>query len=241
MSPLPKEAMHDLSLFLDSEITEEALLILELLSCQQCYNSEIVASGILSFILERIKNPKSKHNNLALRVLCNMSAHTDLGHHLIYLGFIEDLVPFLDDLLLCGYCVKIFRNLCAIEEAAAHFCENERCITSIVELLEVGKDEEQEHALDILLSLYYQQDELRGILLQDGNVSSLVNISENGSCSGKLLSVELLQLLQDEHSQICSLSDTSQSTNGNSKAKDSCSKPLGLFGRIKLRFRKSIR
>lgn len=237
--PLPKEAIHDLSLFLDSEITEEALLILELLSCQQFYNSEIVASGILSFILERIKNPKSKHNNLALRVLCNMSAHTDLGHHLIYLGFIQDLVPFLDDLLLCGYCVKIFRNLCAIEEAAAHFCENERCIPSIVELLEVGKDEEQEHALDILLSLYYQQDELRGILLQDGIVSSLVNISENGSCRGKLLSVELLQLLYDEHSQVCSLSDTSQSTNGNSKAKDSRSKPLGLFGRIKLRFRKS--
>nr|GEY16288.1 U-box domain-containing protein 5-like [Tanacetum cinerariifolium]GEY16298.1 U-box domain-containing protein 5-like [Tanacetum cinerariifolium] len=228
--PLPKEAMHDISLFLGSEITEEALLILELLSCQQCDSSEIVASGILSFILEQIKNPKSKHNNVALRVLCNMSAHTDLGHHLIYLGFIQDLVPFLDDLLLCGYCVKIFRNLCTIEEAAVHFFEHERCITSIGELLEVGKDDEQEHALDILLSLYYQRDELREILLQDGIVSSLVNISGNGSCRGKLLSVELLQLLNDEHSQVCSLSDTSQSTNSNPKLKDSGSKSLGLFG-----------
>nr|GEY30511.1 U-box domain-containing protein 5-like [Tanacetum cinerariifolium] len=134
--------MHDLLLFLDSEITEAALLMLELLSCQQCYSSEIVASGILSFILEQFKNPKSMHNNVALRVLFNMSAHTDLGHNLIYLEFIQDLVPCLDDLLLSSYCVKIFRNLCAIEEAAAHFFEHERYITSIGELLEVGRQVE---------------------------------------------------------------------------------------------------
>ncbi|GJZ70284.1 U-box domain-containing protein 5-like protein [Tanacetum coccineum] len=143
--------MHDLLLFL-AEITEEALLMLELLSCQQYYSSEIVGSDILSFILEQFKNPKSKHNNVALRVLCNMSAHTDLGHNLIYLGFIQDPVPFLDDLLLSSYRVKIFSNLCAIKEVAAHSFEHERCITSIGELLEVGKDDEQEHALNIFRS-----------------------------------------------------------------------------------------
>nr|XP_043615426.1 U-box domain-containing protein 5-like isoform X2 [Erigeron canadensis] len=242
--PLPKDAIFDLYSFLDSEIAEEVLLILEVLSSQQHYTSEIVKSGILLFVLELIRNPKSIHHNVAMRVLCNMSAHTDLGHHLIYLGFIEDLMPFLDDLLLTGYCVKIFKNLCSIEEAAAHFVEDENCIVSIGELLEVGKDEEQEHALDILLMLYYQRDEVREILMQDSIISSLVNLSGNGSSKGKLISVELLQLLNnvpDDHSQVCSFSNTPQSTNGGSKTNNSCSKSPGLFFRIKAKFRKSVR
>ncbi|KAI3759137.1 hypothetical protein L6452_06712 [Arctium lappa] len=241
--PLPEHAMYDLSLFLDSEITEEALSILELLSCQQHYNSEIVASGILPFILELIKNPKSRYHNLALRVVCNLSAHMDLGHHLIYLGFIQHLVPILDEVLLYGYCLKIFRNLCAIEEAAAHFVENDNCIASIGELLEVGKDEEQEHALDILLDLCYQREELRERVMQDSIVACLVDISKNGSCKGRLLAVELLQVLGNtpDDRSLCTISDTTQSTNDNLKANNSCSKKLGLFGRIKARFKKSVR
>lgn len=257
--PLPKDAIYDLFLFLDSEITEEALQILEILSCQHYYNPHIIASGILSFLQELIKNPKkSKNHNVALRVLCNLSVHNDLGHHLIYLGFIDQLVPFLDEVFLSGHCIKIFRNLCAIDEAAASFFENERCIESIGELLEVGKEEEQEHALDILITLYYQREELHEILMKDGIISSLALLSENGSCHGKLIAVELLQLLNNvpgDHSQLCSFTDTSQSTNGNlklnmdssesandkPKPKKSCSKSSGLFRRIKEKFRKAIR
>lgn len=241
--PLPKDAMHDLFLFLDSEITEEALLILEVLSCQKHYTSEIVTSGILSFVLELIKNPKSKHHNVTLRVVCNMSTQIDIGHHLIYLGFIEDLVPFLDDLLLSSYCIKIFRNLCAIEEAASHFVENESCIVSMGELLEVGKDEEQESVLDILLLLYYQREEVRELLKHDTIVSSLVNISGNGSCKGKLISIELLRLLNnhDDRSQVCTFTYTSQSTNSDPNVKNSASKSPGLFGRMISKFRKSVR
>ncbi|KAJ9567609.1 hypothetical protein OSB04_003575 [Centaurea solstitialis] len=240
---LPEKSIYDLSLFLNSEITEEALSILELLSCQQHYNPEIVASGILSFILELINNPKSRYHTLALRVLCNLSAHIDLGHHLIYLGFIQHLVPILDEVLLYGYCLKIFRNLCAIEEAAAHFVENDRCIASIGELLEVGKDEEQEHAVDILLDLSYQCEELRERMMQDSIISCLADISGNGSCKGRLLAAELLQVLGNtpDDRSLCTISDTtSHSTNGNLKANKSCSKKSGLFGRIKARFKKSV-
>ncbi|XP_023737056.1 U-box domain-containing protein 5 [Lactuca sativa] len=261
MPPLPKDAIYDLFTFLDSdlEITEEALQILEILSSQDHYNSEIVASRILTFLQELIKTPKkSKHHNVALRVLCNLSKHNDLGNHLIYLGFIEDLVPFLDEILLSGLCIKIFWNLGAIDEAAAHFLENDRCIESIGELLEVGKEEEQEHALDILISLYYQREELHEILMQiDGIISSLAHISKNGSCQGKLIAVELLRLLNnvpDDNSLACSFSDTSQSTNGNLKQgidssqptsgdlkpKKSCSE-LGLFRKLKAKFRKLVR
>lgn len=238
--PLPKDVMSDLSLFLDSDIIEEALMILELLSFHQHYTSEIVTSGILLTVIKLIKNQKSKHHNVnvALRVLCNLSAHMDLGHHMIYLGFIQDLVPFLDDLLLSGYCIKIFKNLCAIEEAAAQFDEN--CIRSIGELIEVGKDDEQEDAVEILLSVYYLRDEASAILMQEGVVSSLVNLSRNGTSKGRELSAELLELLNndpDDCSQICCLSDTSQSTNGNPKTS---SKSSGFFGRIKSKFRRLI-
>ncbi|KAJ0527430.1 putative armadillo-like helical protein [Helianthus annuus] len=255
--PLLKDVMSDLSLFLDSDITEEALQILELLSFHHHYTSEIVTSGILLTVIKLIKNPKSKQHNviMALRVLCNLSAHMDLGHHMIYLGFIQDLVTFLDDLLLSSYCIKVFKNLCAIEEAADQFHIN--CITSIGELLELGKDEEQEDAAEILLSLYCQREELRGILLQENIVSNLVSINGNGSSKGRLLAGELLQLLNngaDDCLQAFNLSDTSQSTNGNfktcSKSSDTsqstsgkvktCSKSTGFFGRLKSKFRKFV-
>ncbi|MFS7998932.1 putative armadillo-like helical protein [Helianthus anomalus] len=241
MPRLPKGVMSDLSLFLDSDITEEALLVLEVLSCQRRYTYEIVTSGILLFLLEVIKNQQSNHHHVGLRVLCNLSAHEDLGHHMIHLGFIQHLVPFLDELLLSGYCVKIFGNLCAIEEAAAHFVENESCITSIGELLELDyKVEEQEHALEILTSLYYQHEQVRKILLQDGIISALGYLSGNGSCKCKSMSVELLRLLNntlDDHSQTSSLSDTSGSTDGSHKTSSKSSG--GFFRRIKLKFRKS--
>ncbi|KAD1469146.1 hypothetical protein E3N88_42771 [Mikania micrantha] len=229
--PLPKGVISDLSLFLDSDITEEALLVLQLLSCQQHYTRDMVTSGILLFLQRAINDPKNKHHNVTLKVLCNLSAHEDLGHHMIYLGFIQDLVPFLDELLLSGYCVQIFKNLCNIEEAAAHFVENESCITSIGELLELGKVEEQENALEILTLLYYQREEAREILMQDDIISSLVHLSENGSCKGKLMSVELLRLLNnapDDCSQVYSLSDASQSTNGDLRTRRKSS--VGFFG-----------
>ncbi|XP_024970070.1 U-box domain-containing protein 5-like [Cynara cardunculus var. scolymus] len=240
--PLPENAIYDLSLFLRSEIMEEALSILELLSCHQQYNSEIVAYGILPFLLELIKNPKSRYHDLTLRVLCNLSAHIDLGHHLIYLGFIQHLIPILDEVLFYGYCLKIFKNLCAIDEAATHFVEHDNCIVSIGELLEVGKDEEQEHALDILLDLCYQRDELRERAIQASITSCLVDISRHGSCKGRLLAAELLHVLGNtpDDRSLCTISDTSQSTNSNLKANKPCSKKSGLFGRIKAKFRKSV-
>ncbi|KAD0059714.1 hypothetical protein E3N88_44856 [Mikania micrantha] len=97
------------------------------------------------------------------------------------------------------------------KEAAAHFVENESCITSIGELLELGKVEEQENALEILTLLYYQREEAREILMQDDIISSLVHLSENGSCKGKLMSVELLRKIRDrwdeDKSYLCSFYD----------------------------------
>ncbi|KVI06552.1 Armadillo-like helical [Cynara cardunculus var. scolymus] len=174
-------------------------------------NSEIVSSGLPSFLLELIKNPNSEHHNFALRILCNLSAHTNLGDHLVYLGFIQHLVPFLDDYILSAYCVKIFRNLCTIEEAAAQLIGDENCIESIGDILDQeGKDEEQENALHILLCLCHQHEELRDVLMQESIVSSLVDISQNGSCGGKLTSMKLLKFLNND--QECSTTDVRQNT-----------------------------
>ncbi|XP_024973369.1 U-box domain-containing protein 5-like [Cynara cardunculus var. scolymus] len=209
---LPKEAMHYLYLFLDSEIIEEALPILELLSCHQQYSSEIVSSGVPSFLLQLIKNSNREHHNFALRILCNLSAHTDLGDHLVCLGFIQHLVPFLDDRMLSAYCVKIFRNLCTIEEVAAQLIKDENCIESIGEILDQGdKDEEQDNALHILLCLCHQHEQLREVLMQESIVSSLVDISQNGSSGGKLISMKLLQFLNND--QECFIADVRQNTN----------------------------
>ncbi|KVI06554.1 Armadillo-like helical [Cynara cardunculus var. scolymus] len=194
------------------KIIEEALPILELLSCHQHYSSEIVSSGVPSFLLQLIKNSNREHHNFALRILCNLSAHTDLGDHLVCLGFIQHLVPFLDDRILSAYCVKIFRNLCTVEEVAAQLIEDENCIESIREILDQGgKDEEQDNALHILLCLCHQHEQLREVLMQESIVSSLVDISQNGSSEGKLISIKLLQFLKNDQERF--IADVCQNTN----------------------------
>lgn len=204
--PLPKDAFGLLTSFLESEINEEIFAIMEVLSSQQCYKSEIVASGVLSSILRVLEDPISNYHLPAMRALCNFSVHTDIGHHIIYLGYIPKLVPFLDDLILAGHCINILKNLCTIEEGAIEIVNTDNCIASIGELLELCTDEEQELCVEVLLSLCYQRGDFCELVMQQSILSSLHNISISGNSRGKLIATELLQLLKnvkDGHSQDC--------------------------------------
>uniref|UniRef100_A0A5B6YNF0 RING-type E3 ubiquitin transferase n=2 Tax=Davidia involucrata TaxID=16924 RepID=A0A5B6YNF0_DAVIN len=246
--PLHEDAIFVLSSFLDSEITEEALAIMEVLSSQQYYKSEIVASGVLPSILRVLEMQISEFHLLAMKILCNLSAKSDIGHHMIYLDYIPKLAPFLGDRALAGYCIKIFRNLCNTEEARVAVAESNACIASIAELLEIGTDEEQELAMDILLSLCYQCAEYCQLVMKESIVQSLDNISVNGNTRGKVIATELLQLLRDfpdAHAQEGSIPNTglnleiSRDSADRLKEKKS-SKASGLLGKKMSKFSKAI-
>ncbi|KAA8537614.1 hypothetical protein F0562_027222 [Nyssa sinensis] len=195
--PLHEDAIFVLSSFLDSEITEEALAIMEMLSSQQYYKSEIVASCVLPSILRVLETQISEFHLLAMKILHNLSANCDTGHHMIYLDYIPKLAPFLGDHALAGYCIKIFKNLCNNEEARFAIAESNACIVSIAKLLEIGTNEEQELSMDVLLSLCHQCAEYCQLVVKESILPSLFHISVNGNSRGQVIAMELLQLLRD--------------------------------------------
>ena len=80
---------------------------------------------------------------------------------------------------------------------AVLIAETNGCIASIAELLETGSREEQEHGVAILHSLCSQSLEYCLLVMKEGVIPSLVDISVNGNAKGKETSMKLLHLLKD--------------------------------------------
>lgn len=246
MPPLHEDAIYVLASFLDSEITEEALAIMEVLSCQRHYKSEIVASGVLPSIIKFLDTKMKKFHVLALKILCNLSSNHDMGYHIVYLDCIPKLAPFFVDHKLAGYCIKIFRNLCDIEEVRITVAETNQCIDFIAKILENASEEEQEDALEVLLSLCHYREEYGQLFREDHIVQSLFHISLNGNARGQEIAKELLQLLRNiKNDPVLECSSSSSTSDEviqdfviNSKGKKLPLKASRILGKKILRFRK---
>ncbi|KAF9610902.1 hypothetical protein IFM89_025490 [Coptis chinensis] len=192
-----EDVCHLLVSFLDSEIIEEALAIIEVLSEDQYCKSEVVASGALPSILTIIKFGKRELQVPALKIVCNLSSQTNIGTQIIHLGYVPNLISFLDDRSLAPHCIRTLENLCTTEEGRLAVGEAKYFIASIIALLEIGSHEEQEHAVAVLLSLCCHRFEYCQLVLQGGVVPSLATISINGNSKGRKNALELLRLLMD--------------------------------------------
>ncbi|KAF8409975.1 hypothetical protein HHK36_002495 [Tetracentron sinense] len=232
------DAFYLLASFLDSEITEEALAIIEVLSGHQYCKSKIVASGALPSILKVLDTQISELHAPAIRILYNLSSNSDVGSHIVYLECIPMLIPFLGNSSLSVYCMNIFKNLSNTEEARDAIAESNECIASIAELLETGNHEEQEHAVAVLLSICSQWVGYCHMVLKEGVIPSLVSISNNGNTIGKAYATDLLHLLRDiRHSDVleCPPShdgsnfEISQDSGNKLKEKKLSSRAFGYF------------
>ncbi|KAK6938825.1 U-box domain [Dillenia turbinata] len=223
MPPLREDAIYTLASFLDSEITGVVLSIIEVLSCQQYFKSEIVASGVLPSISKILDSRIRDHHVLAVKILCNLSSNRDIGHHIIYLDCIPKLVALMEDRVLAGYCVKIFKNLSNIEEALVALDESEISISSFAKLLDNGSQEEQEHAVEVILTLCYLSSKYCDLVVQDNLIKSLINLSKNGSIKANEIALELVQLLRGPSEYVagkCAGSECDDST----KRRNHCKK-----------------
>lgn len=244
MPPLDENAIYVLASFLDSEITEKALTIMEVLSCHRVYKSDIVASGVIPSILKVFDTQTMEFHELALKILCNLSCKSDMAYHIVYLDCIPKLVPFLGDSRLARYCLNLMNNLCHIEEGRRAVAETNSCIISITKLLDNGTKQEQETSLEILLSLCYEQDECCQLVMGKSIIQCLFRVSVNGNSRAKVIATELLQLLghNTEGVSDCSSSnaglnsDISTDSGSRSKAKKSTSNAFGYLGRKFSRF-----
>ncbi|KAM3758489.1 hypothetical protein ACB098_01G048000 [Castanea mollissima] len=196
MPPFDEDEIYVLASYLESEITGEALAIIEILSCQSNYQSMMVASGVLPSILKLLDTQYREFHRIVMKILCNLSCNADVGYHIVYLDFIPKLVPFLADHNHARFCIKIIRNLCDIEEVRIALAETSSCISAFAKVLETGTEEEQEHAVYVLLSLCHESVEFCQLVMKENIKRLLFNLSVNKNSRGKGIAIKLLQFLE---------------------------------------------
>ncbi|KAF3439348.1 hypothetical protein FNV43_RR17625 [Rhamnella rubrinervis] len=234
---LRENAFDLLASFLDSEVTEEVLTIMEVLSAYQYCRPKITASGALTSILKILDSQMRDFQEKALKILRHLSSDSNFCSRIVPSKCIPKLVSLFKDSNLTGSCLLIMKNLCDIEGARVSVVETDGCIGSIAEVLETGSCEDQEHAVFILLSLCSQRVEYCQLVMDEGVIPALVRISVNGNDKGMIGALELLRLLRDvmkgEDEQECAdfdLQANRESRNQSSERKSS--KAFKLFGRF---------
>ncbi|XP_022136490.1 U-box domain-containing protein 5 isoform X2 [Momordica charantia] len=198
---VPEKILTTLASLLHSEVTYEVLAVLEALSSHHKCGSNFVASGVLTSVAEFLDSEIKDLQEFAIKAFYNLSSKSNICSDIVSLGCIPKLVPLLNDEVLSGKCMFILKNLCHTEEARISIIETNGCITSIAQRLEMGSLEDQEHAVTILLSLCSQRVEYCELVMAEGVIPPLNNISVYGSKEGKAGAYELLRLLKDAQDQ----------------------------------------
>lgn len=234
ISYLHENAISLLSSFLDSEVIEEALVILEVLSGHPCCRSKITASGALVSIIKILDSQSKEFVELAIKILQNLSSNNEICSQIVSFECIQKLVPYINDSNLARYCIVLLKNLCDTEEGRVSVAETNGCIASIAELLESGSREDQEHAVAILLFLCSQRVQYCQLVMDEGVIPSLVDISINGNDKGRVGALELLRQLKDieyvdEKESFESDIDADRNASLHSKEMKASSKTSGLF------------
>lgn len=194
---MSKDAYWLISEFLESEVIEEALVITEELSSHQNCRPEIASSGALTYIFKILDTQIIEIQTPALKILYNLTLTRNVRSFVDSSNLIPKLVTLSEDDSLSRYCVAILTNLCGNQDNKSIIAETNGCIPFIARVLESDSCEEQEQALEILLSLCAQSIEYCRLVMDEGVIPSVVSISINGNDNGKAKAHEMLRLLRD--------------------------------------------
>lgn len=135
--------------------TEEALSIIEALSCHEDCKYTMAASTVFSSVLKLLVDSDSKQiQKSAIIVLKNLSSNKDTHTFIDSSNLIPKLMHFFQDRDLAAHVITVFDNFCLTEEFMAAVSETDGFIGQIAELLEFESSEVQEHAVSVLHSLW---------------------------------------------------------------------------------------
>uniref|UniRef100_M8BQ79 RING-type E3 ubiquitin transferase n=1 Tax=Aegilops tauschii TaxID=37682 RepID=M8BQ79_AEGTA len=194
---ITEDAVRLIVSFLDSELKLEALLILhELLHHPICRESPLMASLVAPSVIGALDTGDNECLQLALKMICELSSSNDVKSLLVSPGIIAKLSTLLSEVSLTEYCLKILRNLCEVKQAADLIIRSEHCIGSISDHLDTGSRSEQEHASVILHTVCSRSTEAdRFLVMKEGVIPALVDLSVYGTEGAKASSIKLLQTL----------------------------------------------
>ncbi|KAK1269014.1 U-box domain-containing protein 5 [Acorus gramineus] len=185
-----------LACLLESGIIEESLGIVQFFSGGAEYKPKILASGVLLSVVKILCSHAADVTKHAVRILSDLSSHHDSRSYILTSECISKLVLLLGDSRFATCCIEILRNVCDAEVVKVAIAEADGCVASIVELLELGNHEEQEHAVAVLYSLCTYRTGYCFLVLQEGVIPPLESISVNGSIRVKGTAKKLLYLLR---------------------------------------------
>lgn len=193
-----EEAFRLITSFLDSELKVEALLTLhELIQHSSSPRSHVMASVVTPPLFRILASEDIEGLELSLNIICELSCDADIRSSLVSMGIISKLVPIFTEGSFVECCLEILRNLCDMEEAAARITRTDRCLASIAEYLDTGSPKEREHAVVILLAICSRSIEDCLLVMKEGVIPALVDLSVNGTEESKSCSIKLLHLLRD--------------------------------------------
>ncbi|XP_020591753.1 U-box domain-containing protein 5-like [Phalaenopsis equestris] len=191
-----EDVIQILSSLLNCGIDREALMILQKVSIHPDFVPHIVSSSIPLKVIKFINSENSELIEIAMKILSELSSNGEMRSLFLCSGYIEKIGQFLCVKSLGKFSLNILENLVCDEEALMLIADCNSCIASIAEVLEFGGPE-QEQAVAIFLSLCSRNLRNCLLVLKEGIIPSLVNISVTGSEKGKENSLKLLHVLRD--------------------------------------------
>ncbi|KAJ1280638.1 hypothetical protein BS78_04G248000 [Paspalum vaginatum] len=193
-----EEAFHLITSFLDTELKIEALLTLhKLVQHSGRPRSHVMASVVTPPLFKILSSEDTEGLELSLKIICELSSDADIRSSLVSMGIISKLIPIFTEGNFVECCLEILRNLCDMEEATTRITRTDQCLGSVTEYLDTGSPKEREHAVVILLAICSRSAEDCLLVMKEGVIPALVDLSVNGTEEGKGCSMKLLHLLRD--------------------------------------------
>ncbi|KAL4577635.1 hypothetical protein LXL04_013745 [Taraxacum kok-saghyz] len=198
---LSSDAYRLISELLGSEVKEEALAIMEGLSSHENHRSKIASSGAVTHISNILDNTQTpQFQTPALKILNNLTSNRNF-RSLRSSELIPKLVSLSEIDSLSSYCIAILKNLCGDQDNKSIIAETNGCMAFVANVLESESCEDQEQALEILVSLCSQSIDYCRLVMDEGVIPAIVCISINGNDKGKAKAHEMLRLLRDTGSE----------------------------------------
>uniref|UniRef100_A0A0A9BXX3 U-box domain-containing protein n=1 Tax=Arundo donax TaxID=35708 RepID=A0A0A9BXX3_ARUDO len=207
------------------------MMLHELLQQPSCRKSSLLASVVAPSVFGALDTGDTKCLEVALKIICKISSDDDTKSYLVSSGIIAKLCPLLSEGRHTECCLNILRNLSDVKEAADFIIGSDNCLSSISDNLDTGSCREREHAVVILLAVCSHSTEDCSLVMKEGVIPALVELSVNGTNFAKDYSIKMLQLLRDYFSSSCSREVATNHAAENPSNGSICKQPISNSAR----------
>lgn len=175
------------------------------LSCLEQAKPIIGSSIAIPFLINVLlteNDSQSRHDSL--HALFNLSTNPSNIPHLLSAKIMEGLVSLITDSAPAGdhpwteKSIAVLINLASSKMARHEMTETPSLISGLCTILEMGEPIEQEQSAACLLILCNGNKKCSQMVLQEGAIPPLVNISMNGTMRGQQKAQKLLMLFREQ-------------------------------------------